>query len=59
LVFKLFFSGRGAQFAVGRAQKHLNMHGDNLGNVVQFMERENPKKFGEILKTDCGQNPWR
>jgi len=24
-------------------QKHLNIHGDNLGNVVQFMEREHPK----------------
>lgn len=24
-------------------QKHLNAHGDNLGNVVQFMEREHPE----------------
>ncbi|MBN2342482.1 MAG: AAA family ATPase [Deltaproteobacteria bacterium] len=31
-------------------QKHLNIHGDNLGNVVQFMEREHKKKFNEILK---------
>ncbi len=30
-------------------QKHLNIHGDNLGNVVQFMEREQPKKFQAIL----------
>ncbi len=30
-------------------QKHLNIHGDNLGNVVQFMEREHPKKFQSIL----------
>ncbi|AFE60800.1 hypothetical protein Q7S_23211 (plasmid) [Rahnella aquatilis HX2] len=30
-------------------QKHLNMHGDNLGNVVQFMEREHPRKFQSIL----------
>ncbi|MGI9250573.1 MAG: AAA family ATPase [Pseudohongiellaceae bacterium] len=30
-------------------QKHLNIHGDNLGNVVQFMEREHPKRFKEIL----------
>ncbi|MBD2209643.1 AAA family ATPase [Nostoc linckia FACHB-104] len=30
-------------------QKHLNIHGDNLGNVVQFMEREHPKKFKSIL----------
>jgi len=31
-------------------QKHLNIHGDNLGNVVQFMEREHPKRFQAILK---------
>ncbi len=30
-------------------QKHLNIHGDNLGNVVQFMEREYKKKFQDIL----------
>ncbi|MGK5094257.1 abortive phage resistance protein, partial [Deltaproteobacteria bacterium TL4] len=30
-------------------QKHLNIHGDNLGNVVQFMEREHPKRFHAIL----------
>lgn len=30
-------------------QKHLNIHGDNLGNVVQFMEREHPKQFKVIL----------
>ncbi len=32
------------------AQKHLNIHGDNLGNVVQFMEREHPKRFKSILE---------
>lgn len=30
-------------------QRHLNIHGDNLGNVVQFMEREHPKRFQAIL----------
>ena len=30
-------------------QKHLNIHGDNLGNVVQFMEREHPERFRYIL----------
>lgn len=30
-------------------QKHLNMHGDNLGNVVQFIQREHPKRFQSIL----------
>ena len=30
-------------------QRHLNINGDNLGNVVQFMEREHPKRFKSIL----------
>lgn len=30
-------------------QKHLNIHGDNLGNVVQFMEREHSKRLQLIL----------
>ena len=30
-------------------QQHLNIHGDNLGNVVQFMEREHPGRFKAIL----------
>jgi len=30
-------------------QRHLNVHGDNVGNVVQFMEREHPKRFSAIL----------
>ena len=31
-------------------QRHLNVHGDNLGNVVQFMQREHPERFQFILK---------
>ena len=31
-------------------QKHLDIHGDNLANVVQFMQREEPQKFNNILK---------
>lgn len=38
-------------------QKHLNVHGDNLGNVVQFMEREHPKKFGAILERIAAKIP--
>lgn len=30
-------------------QKHLNVHGDNLGNVVQYMEREHPRRFKNVL----------
>lgn len=38
-------------------QKHLNIHGDNIGNVVQFMEREHPKKFQSILEKIAGKIP--
>ena len=31
-------------------QSRLNVHGDNLGNVVQFMEREHPQRFQAILQ---------
>lgn len=30
-------------------QRHLNVHGDNVGNVVQFMQREHPDRFERIL----------
>jgi len=30
-------------------QKHLNIHGDNIGNVVQFLEREHKDRFAAIL----------
>ena len=38
-------------------QKHLNIHGDNLGNVVQFIEREHPKKFQSILEKIASKIP--
>ena len=31
-------------------QKHLNIHGDNIGNVVQFLEREHKERFATILE---------
>lgn len=31
------------------AQRHLNIHGDNIGNVVQYMEREHKVRFQSIL----------
>ncbi|MBL8511252.1 MAG: AAA family ATPase [Betaproteobacteria bacterium] len=30
-------------------QRHLNIHGDNIGNVVQFMERDHKERFKNIL----------
>ncbi len=38
-------------------QQHLNSHGDNLGNVVQFMEREHPKRFQLILNRIADKIP--
>ena len=38
-------------------QEHLNIHGDNLGNVVQFMEREHPQRFKSILKKIADKIP--
>lgn len=38
-------------------QKHLSVHGDNLGNVVQFMEREHPSRFAQILKRIAAKIP--
>lgn len=38
-------------------QKHLNMHGDNLGNVVQFMQREHPRRFQTILSRIAAKIP--
>lgn len=38
-------------------QDRLNIHGDNLGNVVQFMEREHPERFQTILENIAGKIP--
>jgi predicted ATPase len=38
-------------------QKHLNIHGDNIGNVVQFMERDHPKQFKKILENIASKIP--
>ena len=38
-------------------QQRLNVHGDNLGNVVQFMEREHPRRFRAILKRIADKIP--
>ena len=38
-------------------QQRLNTHGDNLGNVVQFMEREYPQRFKAILAEIASKIP--
>ena len=39
------------------AQKHLNIHGDNIGNVVQYMEREQGDRFGAVLSRIASKIP--
>ena len=38
-------------------QRHLNIHGDNIGNVVQFMEREHKARFKNILQRIAAKIP--
>lgn len=38
-------------------QRHLNVHGDNIGNVVQFMEREHKDRFRSILDRIASKIP--
>lgn len=38
-------------------QKHLNVHGDNMANVVQFMEREHKNRFKDILNRIAAKIP--
>ena len=38
-------------------EKHLNVHGDNLGNVVQFMERDYPDRFRTVLERIADKIP--
>lgn len=39
------------------AQRHLNIHGDNIGNVVQYMEREHKERFQSILDRIAAKIP--
>ena len=39
------------------AQRHLNIHGDNIGNVVQYMEREHGQRFQAILDSIAAKIP--
>lgn len=39
------------------AQRHLNIHGDNIGNVVQYMEREHKVRFQSILERIASKIP--
>ncbi|MCX8516876.1 MAG: AAA family ATPase, partial [Rhodoferax sp.] len=38
-------------------QKHLNIHGDNIGNVVQYMQREHGVRFNNVLSRIASKIP--
>ncbi|MFZ5462452.1 MAG: AAA family ATPase [Pseudomonadota bacterium] len=38
-------------------QRHLNVHGDNIGNVVQYLEREHKDRFKAILQRIASKIP--
>lgn len=38
-------------------QRHLNVHGDNIGNVVQYLEREHKERFKTILQRIASKIP--
>ena len=38
-------------------QRRLSIHGDNLANVVQYMQREHPDEFADILRKIASRVP--
>ena len=38
-------------------QRRLSKHGDNLGNVVQFMQRDEPARFAKVLDRIASRVP--
>ena len=38
-------------------QRRLSIHGDNIANVVQYMQREHPDEFDSILRKIAGRIP--
>lgn len=49
-----FYPDAARQIPQSGVQKHLNLHGDNVGNVVQYLERNHPIILKRIL-TDISQ----
>ena len=52
-----FTPGAARELPMAGPQKHLNIYGENIGNVVQYMERDNPARFKEILDDIAGKIP--
>ena len=53
-----YFTPDGARgLPLAGPQRHLSIHGDNLANVVQYMQREHPNELEGILRTIAGRVP--
>ncbi|MEI8094420.1 MAG: AAA family ATPase [Spirochaetales bacterium] len=52
-----FYPDAARTIPVSGPQKHLNIRGDNIANVVQYMKVEHPKKFNDILHRIAARIP--
>jgi len=52
-----FYPDAARQISQSGVQKHLNLHGDNVGNVVQYLERNHPKILNRILEDISSKIP--
>jgi len=52
-----FYPDAARELTNAGAQKHLSIHGDNIGNVVQYLEREHKTRFETILKRIASKIP--
>ncbi len=42
---------------LAEVQKHISLHGENLANVVQYMQREHPDRFKAVLERISSKIP--
>ena len=52
-----FTPGAARSLPLAGHHEHLNVRGDNLANVLQFMESEHPKRFRAIVKNIAKRIP--
>ena len=52
-----FYPDAARQIPQAGVQKHLNLHGDNIGNVVQYLERNHPNILNRILSDISSKIP--
>src|ERR1035438_1352390 len=52
-----FYPDAARELSNAGAQKRLSIHGDNIGNVVQYLEREHKTRFETILKRIASKIP--